>query len=180
MKQVLFSLCLSLFFVQGLTQSADMVLVNGKVITLKSEGDVAEAIAIKGDKILATGSTASIKKFISAKTKVIDLHGKTVTPGFNDVHQHPFPIYSWEKPYADLELDTVSSMASLINLIKRKASVTPKGMLITGVGYNEVKLGAQPIRDSLDKATTDHPVLISHASGHLSAANSLMLQLNGI
>jgi predicted amidohydrolase YtcJ len=180
MKQLLFFLCLSLFFVQGFSQSADMVLLNGKVITLKSEGDVAEAVAIKGDKILAAGSNASIKKLISTKTKVIDLHGKTVTPGFNDVHQHPFPIYSWEKPYASLELDTVSSMASLINLIKRKASVTPKGMLIRGVGYNEVNLGAQPIRDSLDKATTDHPVLISHASGHLSAANSLMLQLNGI
>jgi predicted amidohydrolase YtcJ len=162
------------------SQSADLVLINGRIITLKQPGDVTEAVAIKGGKIIAVGKTDSIKKFISLGTKTIDLHGNTVVPGFNDVHQHPAPVYSWDKPYASLRLDTVNSMASLIHLLKRKADITPKGMLIQGVGYNEVKLGSQPIRDSLDKASTDHPILISHASGHLSAANSLMLEINGI
>lgn len=161
-------------------QQADLVLENGKIITLAKVGDRAEAVAIKDNLIIATGTNESIQKFITTSTKVIDLHGKTVLPGFNDVHQHPAPVYDWDKPYASLRLDTVSSMRSLINLLKRKAAITPKGMMITGVAYNEVKLGGQPIRDSLDKATTDHPILISHASGHLSAANSYLLNANRI
>ena len=164
----------------GFCQKADLVLLNGKIITLKNTGDRVEAVAVMADKIFATGNNASMSQFIGSNTKVIDLDGRTVLPGFNDVHQHPAPVYTWDKPYASLRLDTVSSMHSLIELLKRKAAITPKGMLITGFAYNEVKLGGQPIRDSLDKATTDHPVLISHASGHLSAANSYLLNLNDI
>lgn len=162
------------------SQQADLVLFNGKIITLKDAGNTTEAVAIKADKIIAVGNNDLIKQYIASNTKVIDLKGRTVIPGFNDVHQHPHPVYAWDKPYASLRLDTVSSMANLIDLLKRKAAIIPKGMLITGVGYNEVKLGGQPIRDSLDKASMDHPILISHASGHLSAANSFMLEINGI
>ncbi len=174
--------CISLLLVSFSTfsQNADLVLLNGNIITLKDKGTTAEAIAIEGEKIIAVGDNNTIKRLITQETKVIDLHGNTVVPGFNDVHQHPAPVYTWDKPYASLRLDTVNSMSSLINLLKRKAAITPKGMLITGVAYNEVKLGGQPIRDSLDKASTDHPILISHASGHLSAANSFMLRINRI
>src|SRR5258706_14988602 len=98
------------------SQSADLVLLNAKIITLREPGNTAEAVAIKAEKIIAVGKNDSIKKFISAGTKVIDLHGLTVIPGFNDVHQHPYPVYSWEKPYASLRLDTVGSMRSLIDL----------------------------------------------------------------
>ena len=161
-------------------QKADIVLSNGNIITIKQKGDRAQAIAIKGQTILAVGGNDDVKKYIGANTKMIDLAGRTVIPGFNDVHQHPAPIYPFEAVYATVELDTVSSMKNLIALLKRKAAITPKGMLIRGVGYNETKLGGQPIRDSLDKASTVHPILISHVSGHLSAANSYLMRLNGI
>lgn len=161
-------------------QKADLVLMKGNIVTLKVKGDRAQAIAIKGEKIIAVGSDKYIKTFIGKTTKVVDLNGKTVVPGFNDVHQHPAPIYTFDKPYAVLELDTVSSMKNLIALLKKKAAITPKGMLIRGVGYNETKLGGEPIRDSLDKASTEHPISISHVSGHLSAANSYLMELNGI
>jgi len=162
------------------SQSADLVLLHGKVLTLKELGNRATAVAIRSGTIIAVGGDDSISNYIAAGTKIIDLHGRTVVPGFNDVHQHPQPVYTWDKPYAALRLDTVNSMASLISLLQRKAAITPKGMLITGIGYNEVKLGGQPIRDSLDKASMDHPILIVHASGHISAANSFMLKVNGI
>jgi predicted amidohydrolase YtcJ len=161
-------------------QEANLVLINGNIVTLKVKGGRAQALAIKDDKIIAVGDNDEIKKLIGVKTKIIDLKGKTVLPGFNDVHQHPAPVYTFEKPYATLKLDTVTSMKNLIALLKRKAAITPKGMLIRGVGYNETKLGGQPIRDSLDKASTDHPIIISHVSGHLSAANSYLMELNGI
>lgn len=172
----LFSLFLTY---SAFSQIATTLLTNGNIINVDN-GSRCEAIAIKDNLILATGRTSDLKKYVAANTKVIDLHHKTVLPGFNDVHQHPFPVYNWDKPYATLRLDTVSSMQSLIALLKRKAAVTPKGMLIRGVGYNELKLGGQPIRHSLDLATTTHPVLITHASGHVCAVNSLMLDVNHI
>ncbi|HZY37037.1 MAG TPA: amidohydrolase [Mucilaginibacter sp.] len=164
----------------GSLPKASLVLKNGNIVTIKSKGDRAQAIAIKDGNILAVGTNEAIQGYIGADTKVIDLKGKTVVPGFNDVHMHPAAIYSFDKPYAVLKLDTVSSMKNLIALLKKKASIMPKGMLIRGVGYNETKLGGQPIRDSLDKASTDHPIQISHVSGHLSAANSYLMDLNGI
>lgn len=178
MKSIFFLFTL-LFCCKTFSQTATLLLTNGNIIT----GDKSlryEAIAIKDNLIVARGTNADLKKYVGADTKVIDLNSKTVLPGFNDVHQHPFPVYSWEKPYASLRLDTVSSMQSLITLLKRKAAVTPKGMLIRGVGYNELKLGGQPIRDSLDLATTVHPILITHASGHVCAVNSFLLNANHI
>lgn len=180
MRRIFVSLLMIAMPVYLFAQQADIVLTNGNIITIKQKGDRAQAVAIKGSNIVAVGSSEDIRKYIGSSTKVIDLKGRTVTPGFNDPHQHPAPIYRFEEPYAELELDTVSSMKSLIALLKRKAAITPKGMLIRGVGYNETKLGGQPIRDSLDKASTDHPILITHASGHLSAANSFLMQINGI
>lgn len=174
-------LLLFIISVQALiAQQADLVLTGGNIITLQQKGDRAHAIAIKDNLIMDVGKVDDIKKYIGAKTKVINLHGQTVTPGFNDVHQHPSPVYSFEEPYAVLELDTVTSMKNLITLLKKKAAITPKGMMIRGVGYNETHLGGQPIRDSLDKASTDHPIQISHISGHLSAANSFLMDINGI
>jgi predicted amidohydrolase YtcJ len=168
------------FCTRAFGQQADLVLVNANVITLRSAGDRASAVAISGSRIVAVGSAASLASYIGAATKVIDLHGQTVVPGFNDVHQHPAPVYVWDKPYAVLELDTVTSMANLIALLKRKAAVTPKGVIIRGTAYNEFKLGGQPTRDWLDQASTEHPILISHASGHVSAANSYLLRISGI
>jgi predicted amidohydrolase YtcJ len=159
---------------------ADLILTNANIITLQSPGHRAQAVAINDALILATGDTGFIRRYIGPATKVIDLHGATIVPGFNDVHQHPAPLYAWDKPYASLELDTVSSMASLIDLLRRKAAITPKGMLIRGRGYNEYRLGHQPTREYLDQASTDHPIHIGHASGHVSAVNSYMLRISGI
>lgn len=179
-KQLIAAIILSIAPMCLFAQQADLILNNGNIITIKQKGDRAQAIAIKDHTILAVGSNEEIRKFLGSNTRVIDLAGRTVIPGFNDVHQHPAPIYPFEAVYSTLELDTVSSMKNLIALLKRKAAIMPKGMLIRGVGYNETKLGGQPIRDSLDKASTDHPILITHVSGHLSAANSYLMRLNGI
>ncbi len=75
-------------------QQADLVLTGGNIITLQTKGDRAEAVAIKDNLIVAVSKASDIKKYIGAKTKVIELNGQTVTPGFNDVHQHPSPVYS--------------------------------------------------------------------------------------
>ena len=78
-------------------QQADLILVNGNIITLRAAGDRARAVAIAGGSIVAVGDDATVRKYAGATTRVIDLHGQTVTPGFNDVHQHPAPVYTWDK-----------------------------------------------------------------------------------
>ena len=180
MKYIYLVAALILFINVGKTPKASLVLLDGNIVTLKAKGARAQAIAISNGNIVAVGPDAVIRTFVGDSTKVIDLKGKTVLPGFNDVHMHPAAIYNFDKPYAVLKLDTVTSMRNLIALLKKKAAITPKGVLIRGVGYNETKLGGQPIRDSLDEASSDHPIQISHVSGHLSAANSYLMNLNGI
>src|ERR1700761_1725482 len=103
-----------------MAQQADLVLVNANVITLRSAGDRASAVAVSGGTILAVGDRDAMKPYIGKATRGIDVHGQCVVPGFNDVHQHPAPVYVWDKPYAVLELDTVTSMDNLIALLKRK------------------------------------------------------------
>ena len=122
-------------------QKANLVLKNGNIITLSGNGSRTSALAVKDGLILAAGNDRTMEKYIYTGTKVVDLKDATVVPGFNDVHQHPAPLYSWDKPYATLRLDTVGSMQSLMALLKRKAAITPKGNLIRGEGYNELKLG---------------------------------------
>jgi predicted amidohydrolase YtcJ len=181
MKYLLFpTVSLLLLAHANYSQTADLILQNGNFVTLKSRGDRARAVAIKEDKVLYAGSMENMKQFLGKNTRVIDLENKTVLPGFNDVHQHPAPLYSWDKPYSIIRLDTVSSMESLVELLHRKAAITPKGMLIQGRGYNEIRLRGQPTRQTLDKASVDHPIIITHASGHLSAVNSFVLQKYGI
>jgi len=180
MKNLLTLLLLLASFQQLSAQTADIILTGGNIITLKQKGNRAQAIAMKDGKILAVGTAAEVAKYGGKTTQVIKLNGKTVIPGFNDVHQHPAPVYPFEAPYALVSLDTVSSMKSLISLLKRKAAITPKGMLIRARGYDETILGGQPIRDSLDKATTEHPLLVTHVSGHLSAANSYLMTRAGV
>jgi len=177
----LFLISLLCFFYSAMpVQKADLVFFRGNIITLEKEGERAEAIAILDGTIIGVGTNEEIQSYIGPKTRIFDLKGKTMVPGFNDVHMHPNPIYSFESVYSVLELDTVSSMKNLIQLLKKKAAIMPKGMLIRGVGYNETKLGGQPTRDFLDKASTEHPIQISHVSGHLSAANSYLMDRAGI
>ncbi len=163
-------------------QQADLIYINGNIITVQSNGNRAEAIAIKGDKIISIGSNKKVTALKGSSTKVIDLKGKTVVPGFNDAHLHPMPIYPFESVHTNIDLSpsSVKNMDELIALLKKKANVTPKGLPIHGFGYQDTKLGGHPTRQQLDKASTDHPILIRHSSGHITAANSYALQLAGI
>lgn len=161
------------------TETADLIVLNAKVITMDAKRPTAEAFAVRAGRFTSIGSNAEIRPLAGVKTRVLDLGGKTVVPGFIDAHAHPRPIFSEESRWYSVEAgpDKVKTIDDLIAAIRRKADKTPKGMLITGSGYQETKLGRHPTRQDLDKATTDHPVLITHSSGHLSVCNSAALEL---
>ncbi|ADB36866.1 amidohydrolase [Spirosoma linguale] len=173
-------LSLAVFSLQA--QPADLVLHNGTIITIARPGDRSEAIAVRQGKILAVGTNDRIRTYIGKQTKVINLAGKTVVPGFNDAHLHPSPIYPFASPNAIVNLgpDSVRTMGELIALLKRKADLTPEGMPIQGLGYQDTKLGGHPTRRELDQVSRRHPVIIRHSSGHISAVNSFALEAAGV
>jgi predicted amidohydrolase YtcJ len=160
-------------------QPADMVITRANVITMDAKQPRTEALAVRDGKFVAVGSDESVKPLIGPNTRVFDLAGKTVVPGFVDAHIHPRPVYPEESRWANVDCspNSVRTVDELVAALKRKAERTPPGQWVNGSRYQETKLGRQPTRHDLDRASTNHPIIISHSSGHQSVCNSLALQL---
>lgn len=181
-------LCISLALLASLAcvtnpaHATDTIVINAKVITVDAAHPSAEAFAIDNGRFVAVGTTAEIIKLKTPSTKVIDLKGMTVTPGFNDAHLHPQAIFDENSPYYRVWLgaDRVKTIDELVAALKRKAAITPAGKMINGYGYNDVVLGRHPNRHDLDKVSTTQPVSITHGSGHITVVNSFMLEAAGV
>src|SRR5712692_2075128 len=164
----------------GVTAGVDTVYVNGEVLTMNATNDIAQAVAAKGDKIHAVGSNRDIRALIGPNTRVVDLAGKTLLPGFIDAHGH-FPESGVNALYRvnanSPPIGTTQSIADIIARLREKAQKTPKGQWIQGFGYDDTLLAEKrhPTRDDLDKVSTEHPIWLSHISGHFGVANSLAL-----
>ncbi len=163
-------------------QSADLAITNANVITIDAAQPRAQAFLVRDGHFAAVGSNDQIRKLASADAQFVDLTGKTVVPGMIDSHLHPRPEYPQDSPYETVALgpEAVADMKELIAALRKKARATPKGTTIVGRGYQDTKLGRHPNRHDLDQASTEHPILITHSSGHVSAANSLVLEMGGI
>jgi hypothetical protein len=161
---------------------AALVLHNARVITMDPARPHAEAVAVEGERILAVGSNAEIRRQArSPQAEVIDCRGQAVLPGFIDAHCHVL-AYAASLLSVDCSPDAVSSIADIQAALRRQAEVTPAGRWIRAVGYSEVDLaeGRHPTRWDLDVAAADHPVRLIHRSGHACVLNSLALRLCGI
>jgi predicted amidohydrolase YtcJ len=161
---------------------AESVYINGVVVTVDQAKPYAEGFAVSNGRFEAVGSNAEMRRLATPATKVVDLRGMTVTPGFNDVHLHPVAAYDESSPYYTpwLGPEKVHDMQALIAALKAKAARTPPGQLVSGSRYDDQKLGRHPNRLDLDQASTSHPIQISHASGHIIVVNSYVLQASGI
>jgi len=165
--------------------SANAIYVNGIVLTMDEQNTVAQAAAVKGDRILAVGTDEDVRVYADDGTRIIDLKGKTLLPGFIDGHGH-FP--EWGRKYlhyVDLSgppMGTIEGIDDVIEALLEKASETPKGKWVVGVGYDhgQFKENRHPDRYDLDNVSPDHPVLAIHVSFHLGAANSVALEMAGI
>ena len=158
------------------------LVINANVITVDATHPGAQAFAYENGRFVAVGTNAQILKLKRPDSQVIDLHGMTVTPGFNDAHLHPQAIFDENSQYYRVWLgpDKVKTIDELWAALKRKASITPPGGLINGYGYNDVTLGRHPNRHDLDKVSTMQPVIITHGSGHITVVNSYVLNEAGI
>jgi len=173
--QWLFS-CLAAFSVTAMirAQDVDLVLANGNIYTEHDKQPKAEAIAVKGDRIVFVGSNEDAKKFHAAK--VIDLRGRTLVPGLNDSHCHIFGIGEREMR---LNLEGTNTLGDFLNKVKARVAQTSIGKWITGRGWIETfwKPSKFPTRQDLDKIAPDNPVFFTRADGHASVANSAALRI---
>ena len=172
-------LVLALLPARQTVQSADIVFKNGNVYTAADTSPRAEAIAVKADRIVFVGSNAAAQQYVGANTRVVDLKGKTVLPGFTDSHQHLSGVGFREMT---LNLEGTTSLADLLAKVKARVSQAKQGEWVTGRGWIEThwKPPAFPTRWDLDKVAPNNPVILGRADGHGSVANSAALKAAGI
>jgi predicted amidohydrolase YtcJ len=158
---------------------ADLLLVNGRVLTVDSADRVAQAVGIVGDRIVVVGTTAEVERAAAPNARRIDLAGRTVTPGLLDAHAH-FSDGGAERLYVlDLSYPYVKSIRDVAAAIRSKAAGTPKGTWIQGRGWDEGKLAERRVitAKDLDTASPDNPVVLAQTTGHYLVANSAALRL---
>jgi predicted amidohydrolase YtcJ len=163
----------------GAELSPNLVLINGKVWTVNPAQPEAEAVACLAGKIAAVGSTAEIRKLIGPHTRVVDLQGKRVVPGFNDAHVH---FYSGGFNLTSVQLRDAKSQVEFRDRIRDfAAKQTPGRWILGGEWDHESWSPAQlPARQLVDEVTGDHPLFVQRLDGHMGLANSLALKLAGI
>lgn len=181
MKRIIFSLSIIIMIVTGTfgqEGKADLVIINGKILTIDKDNPTAEAIAIKGEKIIAVGSTAKISGMIEkGSTRVIDAAGRLVIPGFNDAHVHFGPL---DPDFIELRYTTDPSV--ITQKVKEQVAKSKPGELIKG-GHWEHEMFTDkkwPTKELLDKVAPNNPVLLSRADGHSVLVNSYVLKASGI
>jgi hypothetical protein len=159
--------------------SADLVLLNGNVLTVDADDSVAEAVAVKNGRIVAVGDSGEVSKTIGKETRIIDLKGRTVLPGLIDSHMHPGSYGVFWVRGVDCGTD-VGSTGELLRRIWGKAETTPEGRWILGYNLDDVRMGRYPSRQELDGAAPRNPLYIQRRDGHIGVANSLALGIAGI
>src|SRR5258708_2909372 len=162
-RTILLGFCIA---AMGLAQqTADLILVNGRVWTVNASQPEAEAVAIVGPHIAAVGSSANIRKWAGSRTRVIDLAGRRVVPGFNDAHVH---FYTGGANLTRVQLRNARSQAEFSQRIQAYASKVPKGRWILGAGWDHENWtpAALPRRKLIDEGGGGHPVCIKRSDGH--------------
>ena len=158
-----------------------LTLLNAGVLTMQRDRPRAEAVAVAEDRIVAVGSNADIRRLSSNHTRIVDCHGLTLLPGFNDAHCH-VPGLARRLQDLDCNPQRAPSIPALLALVRKWAAARPLGSWVRGHGYDDLRMaeGRHPNRWELDTAAPSHPVWLEHRSGHASTLNSRALELADI
>jgi predicted amidohydrolase YtcJ len=168
-----------LFASAAFAQPADLILRNGRIVTVDARFSTAQAVAIRGGRFVAVGDDAAVAAQAGPSTQVVDLGGRTVVPGLVDTHLHQL-FAALNAPA--VQLIGARSVADVQRLIGERVAQTPAGQwVIASSGWHESLLseGRMPTRQELDQVSPDHPVFIPRG-GHVVTANSRALALAGI
>src|SRR5687768_4593975 len=176
---------LAAFAAAAFAQPADLVLRNGKIVTMNAAAPVAQAMAVRGDRITALGSDAQSAPWIGANTRVIDLHGMLAIPGFIEGHGHFTGVGEFRM---GLDLREARTWDEIVDQVARAARQALPGEWIIGRGWHQSKWSKAPepnvegfpVHEGLDKVSPNNPVLLTHASGHASFVNGAAMKAAGI
>jgi len=160
---------------------ADLVFVNGRIVTVDEEFSVAEAIAVKDGLIKVVGSRAEVEPWIGGGTEVVDLEGGMVLPGLIDSHIH---VTGTGALLQNVVCSTppVQSIADIADAVRMRIEKAEPGEWITGRGWDQVKLSdhRNPTRWDLDHVSPDNPVFLKRTCGHVAVVNSRALEIAGV
>ena len=166
-------------------EPANLVLLNGKILTVNEEQPEAEALAARGETIVALGSSSEIRKYVGDETEVIDLEGYLAIPGFIEGHGH---YYSLGASLMELELRYTNSWAEIVSLVAQAAREARPGEWIVGRGWHQDKwdrtpepnIEGLPFHHELSAVSPNNPVFLSHTSGHGVFVNAAAMEVAGI
>ena len=164
---------------------ADLVLTNGRVVTVEESQPEAQAIAVTGDRIVAVGSSGDIRQYVGPATKVVDVSGQLVVPGFVEGHGHFTGVGAAQ---LNLNLMNARSWDEIVTMVAEAVKTAKPGQWIRGRGWHQEKWTATPTPNvegfpthaSLDRVSPENPVVLTHASGHASFANGKAMQVSGL
>ncbi|HBJ89702.1 MAG TPA: amidohydrolase [Gammaproteobacteria bacterium] len=168
----------------GAAQDADLIFLGQNIITMDASN--VSAVAVRGDRIVVAGSEQDARALQGEDTRVIELGKRALLPGFIDAHGH-FAGVARYLDMLDLSSPPVGDVTSVDDIVRKlqrriENRNIPPGELVYGYGYDDSLLAElrHPDRDDLDRASSDHPIVIRHVSGHLLAANSMALLEAGV
>jgi len=164
---------------------ADLVLTNGRIVTVDDRRPEAEAIAVRGGRIEALGTADEIRRLVGPNTQVIDLKRQLAIPGFIDSHAHFAGVGGAQ---LELNLMNVESWDKIVAMVAEAVTHARPGQWIYGRGWHQEKWTSRPVPNvegfpthaSLDKVSPNNPVFLVHASGHAAFANAKAMELSGI
>lgn len=183
LSAVLFLLAFSNF--ARAQEKADLILINGVIATLDEARPEAQAVAVKGEWIIAAGSNEEIKKLASPNAKIIDLKGKFLMPGFNESHAHFWGLGKFKQ---NIDLMQTKNWDEVVALVKEAVKKAKPGEWILGRGWHQEKwnktpepnISGFPIHTELSTISPNNPVVLKHASGHAIFANAKAMERAGI
>lgn len=158
-------------------QEPELLLYNANIWTVDDKQPRAQAAAISEGRFVAVGSNEEILRLATARTRKVDLAGKTVLPGFIDAHAHP--ANSGREHLRMVACDR-PSIAEVVAALQKRAEKTPSGEWVLGFLYDDSKTEHPIARQELDAAAPNHPLIVYHRGGHIAFANSLALKTAGV
>ncbi len=166
-------------------QPADLVLRNGKIVTMEASVPEVQALAARGGKVIAVGTDSEMLGYIGSSTKVIDLAGRLAIPGFIEGHGH---FTSLGSSKMELNLRDVKNWDQIVAMVAAAAREAKPGAWILGRGWHQAKwdpppspnVQGFPLHDALSKVSPNNPVWLTHASGHAGFANAEAMRLAGV
>lgn len=159
--------------------AADLVIWGGPIHTARDDQPMVEAVAVLDGRIAFAGSQEAAQAWLGSETRLVDLNGGAMYPGFTDSHIHVYGVGQRERT---LNLDDVTSVAQLVSRVEAAIADTPAGETLAGRGWIETHWpeGRFPTRQDLDPVSPDNPVILRRADGHALIANSAALEAVGI